>query len=54
MWCQTLWHVPIIPPTWEVEVEGSQSEATPDEISRPYLKNILKAKGLGVCLAQVV
>jgi hypothetical protein len=40
--------MPVIPATWEVEVGGWLFEAGSDKSSRPYLKNKLKAKGLGV------
>jgi hypothetical protein len=36
-------------PAWEVElVDGSWSKADPGKSMVPYLKNKLKAKGLGV------
>jgi hypothetical protein len=40
----------IIPALREVEVGGSQSEASLSKSLRPYLKNKLRAKGLGVWL----
>jgi hypothetical protein len=40
----------VITATLEAEIGGSQSEATLDKSLRPYLKNKLRAKGLGVQL----
>jgi hypothetical protein len=34
---------------WEVEVGGSQSKVDLVKSERPYLKNKLQQKGLGVC-----
>jgi hypothetical protein len=42
--------MPTVPATWEVKIEVSWSEANPSKSKRPYLKNKLKAKGLGVWL----
>jgi hypothetical protein len=36
--------MPVIPTTWEMEVGGSQLEASPGNSSRPYLKSKLKIK----------
>jgi hypothetical protein len=36
--------MPVIPATWEVEVGGSQSEASLWKNVKPYLKNKLKKK----------
>jgi hypothetical protein len=36
--------MPVIPATKEAEVGGSESEADPGKIKRPYVKNKLKAK----------
>jgi hypothetical protein len=44
------WHMPEIPATWEVEVGGSQLEASPGKCMRPYLKNKLKQKRLEMWL----
>jgi outer membrane receptor for ferrienterochelin and colicin len=45
------WCTPVIPATQEVKTEGSKLEASLGQVStRPYLKNKLKAKGLGVWL----
>jgi hypothetical protein len=44
------WCMPIISPTWEVEIGGSQSESGLDKSGRSYVKNKLKAKGLGAWL----
>jgi hypothetical protein len=38
---------PLIPAAWEAEMGGSQSEASSGKSRGPYLKNKLKAKGLG-------
>jgi hypothetical protein len=40
--------MPIILAIQEAEVGGLWSEASPGKIMRPYLKNKLKAKALGV------
>jgi hypothetical protein len=42
--------MPVIPATQEAEVGGSQSKFAPGKIERPYLKNKLKQKELGVWL----
>jgi hypothetical protein len=39
--------MPIIPTTWEVEVGGFCFKTGQRKSVRPYLKNKLKAKGLG-------
>jgi hypothetical protein len=48
----------IIPTTQEVEIGGSQYNLDPDKSRRPYMKDKLKAKGLGhelsICLANFV
>jgi hypothetical protein len=36
----------MVPATWEVETEGSESKADSDKNERPYLKNKPKVKGL--------
>jgi hypothetical protein len=41
------WSKSLIPATWEVEIEGSWVKAGQGKIGRLYLKNKLKAKGLG-------
>jgi hypothetical protein len=41
------WYMPIIPATWKTDVGGSQPYASLGKSARPYLKNKLKAKGLG-------
>jgi hypothetical protein len=35
---------PVVPPTTEAEITGSQSEANPGKSTSTYLKNKLKAK----------
>jgi hypothetical protein len=42
--------MPVIPATQEVEVRGSWSEASQGKSVRPYLKNKLKIKMIGVGL----
>jgi hypothetical protein len=44
------WYMPIIPVAWKAEVGESWYEAGLGKIWRPYLKNKLKAKGLGTWL----
>jgi hypothetical protein len=38
------------PSSWGAEVVGSQSEASLGQKCKPYLKNKLKQKGLGIWL----
>jgi hypothetical protein len=38
----------IIPATQEAEIGGTWSETGPDKSKRPFQRNKLKAKGLGV------
>jgi hypothetical protein len=45
--CWAWWCTPIIPATWEVGIEGSQSTGGLGKSKTPYLKNKLKTKGLG-------
>jgi hypothetical protein len=43
--------MPVIPSIQKEETVRSGVEASPEKvIMRPYLKNKLKAKGLGMCL----
>jgi hypothetical protein len=48
------WFIPVIPAIWEAEVGELWSKASPSKTMRFYLKNELKAKGLGVYVTQVV
>jgi hypothetical protein len=45
---QMQWYRPVIPAIQKVEVGELQSNAGPGKNRRPYLKNKLKAKGLGL------
>jgi hypothetical protein len=47
---QEWWHMPVVSVTWEAKVGGSLSEVSYGKHARPYLKNKLKAKGLGTRL----
>jgi hypothetical protein len=44
------WCMSVIPAAQEEEVGGLQSEASQCKSARPYLKNKLKEKGVGVWL----
>jgi hypothetical protein len=44
---QVWWYTLVIPATWEAEVGEWRAMTSPDHSMRPYLKNKLKAKGLG-------
>jgi hypothetical protein len=43
---QMWWLMSMIPATWEAEVGGLQSEASPGKSMRPYLKNKPESKRL--------
>jgi hypothetical protein len=48
---QAWWYLSVIPATQKVETRGSRPEASSGKVSiRPYLKNELRAKGVGACL----
>jgi hypothetical protein len=46
--CKLYSCTPVIPATQKVEAGTSQSEEGPSKSVRPYLKNKLKQKGMGV------
>jgi hypothetical protein len=48
MEAQAWWYTPVIPVMKGVKVGRSWSEASSGKSERPYLKNKLKQKGLGV------